>query len=221
LFRRGDAVYGSTGRFVSAGSAQGLRSIRILRRQIAATYGCVLLQRSTNSSKHTWYTPTVASSGSSGAASATLVPPPVNYDAVQMAGQDVYWIEGRPDAGDTLMRWAPGTGPAAALPGNPRIGTSIYGYGGGAYAVSPTDVFFCHADGASVVHATAGRVQTIVAAGEHFYGDLHVVSSSGPLLAVRESTRHPHTSQLVTISPADGPAVRVLNDTSGFYAAPR
>jgi hypothetical protein len=162
----------------------------------------------------------VANSGSSGTSSAALAPL-VSYDAIQTDGPDVYWIEGRPDAGDTLMRWSPETGSGTALPDSSQVGTSIYGYGGGAYAVSPTGVFFCHADGTSVSRATAGRTQTVVAAGEHVYGDLHPVPSRGLLLAVRESTRPPHTSQLVAIASTHDPAVRVLNETSGFFAAPR
>lgn len=157
---------------------------------------------------------------SPGTTSAALISP-INFDAVQMSGLDVYWIEGRPDAGDTLMRWSPGTETVVALSGSHQTGTSIYGYGGGSYAVSSTGVFFCHADGSSVAHATAGRVQTIVAASEHVYGDLHLVPSHGLLLAVRESTRYPPTSQLVAIAPTHDSAIRVLNETSGFYAAPR
>src|SRR5262249_2104630 len=149
--------------------------------------GCARSPRSTKGSRRTWRTPMMADS-MSGTRGAVLVPP-VSHDAVQMAGPDVYWIEGRPGAGDTLMRWSPGTGAAAAVPGNARVGTSIYGYGGGAYAMSPAGVFFCDANGASIAHATAGRTETIVAPGEYLYGDLRVVSPHGPLLAVRESTR--------------------------------
>lgn len=150
-----------------------------------------------------------------------MLVPPASCDAVAMAGSDVYWIEGRADCGDTLMRWSPGTGPVPALPSNVQVGTSIYGYGGGAYAVSPGGVFFCHSDGASVAHGTAGRTKAIVTSGEYVYGDLHLAPSHGLLLAVRESTQPPHASQLVAIAPAHDPAVRVLAETSGFYAAPR
>jgi dipeptidyl aminopeptidase/acylaminoacyl peptidase len=145
----------------------------------------------------------------------------IGYDAVQMVDTDVYWVEGRPNAGDVLMRWSSVAGAVAALPTGHRVTTSIYGYGGGAYTVSSAGIFFCGSEGSTVLRASGGQVATVVPGSDHAYGDLHWVPRQGLLLAVRESTEHPQVSELVAIASGRDPTVRVLATSQGFYAAPR
>ena len=149
-----------------------------------------------------------------------------SYDAVQIAGDAVYWIEGRPDEGsrDTLVRWRPDGGATEPLPAGYSVGTHIYGYGGGAYRAWSGGVFFSSAADGSVRASTPSGVTTIVhpSGGRAWYGDLEWVPGHRLLVAVREtSDADTEVSQLVAVRPGTAQTPHVLAEGADFYAAPR
>ena len=149
-----------------------------------------------------------------------------SYDAVQIAGDAVYWIEGRPDEGgrDVLVRWRPDGGATEPLPPGYSVGTHIYGYGGGAYRAWSGGVFFSSATDGSVCASTASGVTTIVppSGGRAWYGDLEWVPRHRLLVAVRETTNAgTEVSQVVAVRPGTARTPHVLAEGADFYAAPR
>src|SRR6266545_1588923 len=149
-----------------------------------------------------------------------------SYDAVQIAGDAVYWIEGRPDEGgrDVLVRWRPDGGAIEPLPPGYSVGTHIYGYGGGAYRAWSGGVFFSSATDGSVCASTASGVTTIVppSGGRAWYGDLEWVPRHRLLVAVRETTNAgTEVSQVVAVRPGMARTPHVLAEGADFYAAPR
>ena len=148
------------------------------------------------------------------------------YDAVSMAGGAVWWVEGRPDGTDALVRWRPGGGArVVAAP----VGSLVHGYGGGAYLAGERGVWFCHRDDQRVWYRPARGPARPVTPEAHppgsvRYADLRLVPGAGRLVAVRERELPGGqvVNELVSL-PADEPGgpVRVLAAGWDFYATPR
>jgi hypothetical protein len=66
-------------------------------------------------------------------------------DAVQFAGNQVYWIEGRA-SGDVLVRSRGSGGVADVLPPGVSVASYVHDYGGGAYLATDDAVWFVRAD---------------------------------------------------------------------------
>ena len=90
--------------------------------------------------------PTVAPYGSwkSPVTPATLVEAAVRLSDVQVAGDRVYWNEGRPaEAGrQVIVRLAPGQAPADAIPPGLSARSQVHEYGGRCYAVGDQTLVF-------------------------------------------------------------------------------
>ena len=77
---------------------------------------------------------------------ASLVEQAVSLGQVEVDGERVYWLEGRPSEGgrQVVVTWAPGTEPRDAIGTDWSARTTVHEYGGGAYAVAGDVVFFSH-----------------------------------------------------------------------------
>jgi hypothetical protein len=76
-----------------------------------------------------------------------------SVDAVQSAGGQVYWIEGRA-SGDVLVRSRGSAGVEDVLPSGVAVASYVHEYGGGAYRATDDAVWFVGADDQHIWKAT-------------------------------------------------------------------
>jgi dipeptidyl aminopeptidase/acylaminoacyl peptidase len=146
-----------------------------------------------------------------------------SVDAVQVAGEHVYWIEGRA-SGDVLVRSRGSGGGEEVLPTGVAVASYVHEYGGGAYLATDDALWFVRADDQQIWRATRAGLRAVTAApphGEDRYADLRL-SAPGLLVAVRE--RHDNetvTNELVML-PDDGSAAPwPVAQGWDFYSFPR
>ncbi len=76
----------------------------------------------------------------------SLVEQAVSLGQVEVDGERVYWLEGRPSEGgrQVVVSWAPGSEHRDVLTAPWTARTTVHEYGGGAYFVDGDTVFFSH-----------------------------------------------------------------------------
>jgi hypothetical protein len=76
----------------------------------------------------------------------SLVEHAVSLGQVEVDGDRVYWLEGRPSEGgrQVVVTWAPGEEARDVFGSEWSARTTVHEYGGGAYAVGAGAVFFSH-----------------------------------------------------------------------------
>ena len=161
----------------------------------------------------------------------------VGLDAVAVDGDDLYWLEARPDQGGRTSLWRRplvGGEPVELTPSPANVRTRVNEYGGGAYGVRDGVVVFSDlADGRLRRRDPDGSVTVLTAAGEAWYGDLDVHPDRGLVVCVREDRREAavaaHGQEVTTLVsvPLDGSAagdldaVTVLVEGADFYSTPQ
>lgn len=156
---------------------------------------------------------------------AGLVSKAVTLAEPSFDGDDVLWLEGRPEEGGrtVVVRLRPGGPPHDVTPSPFNARTRVHEYGGGSYAAARGTVFFSNfSDGRLYRQGPGGAPAAITAPGEMRYADFVIDPGRRRLLAVRED----HTSGDVVNTIA---AVRTDGDEHGdvlvsgadFYADPR
>ena len=154
--------------------------------------------------------------------------------AVRVDGDDLLWLESRPDQGGRVSLWRrPFAGGAAVelTPAPVNVRTRVNEYGGGAYGVSGGVVVHSDlADGRLWRRDPDGTVTALTAEGVCWYGDLDVhpagspglahgsaYAASGVVLAVREDHReavvaeHGEAVTTIVAVPLDGSAAHDLD----------
>jgi dipeptidyl aminopeptidase/acylaminoacyl peptidase len=146
------------------------------------------------------------------------------------SGDDLYWIEGRPDEGgrNAIVRRAADGGIADAIPAGFNARTLAHEYGGGSYWLHGTTVFFANFADQRLYRVDPGEPprpitpEPLAERAERF-ADGVVTSDGATIICVRE--RHlagrEAVNELVAL-PADGSAPpRVLVGGNAFYSFPR
>lgn len=150
-------------------------------------------------------------------------PAAVSFDAVQMVGEAVYWIEGRA-SGDVLVRPRGLAGAEDVLPPGVAVASSVHEYGGGAYLATEDGLWFVRADDQQVWTTGPAGLRPVTAAperGEDRYADLRR-TAAGLLVAVRERHRHGDVTNELVMVPADGSAAPwPVAQGWDFYSFPR
>jgi dipeptidyl aminopeptidase/acylaminoacyl peptidase len=152
------------------------------------------------------------------------------YDAVQMLGGTISWVEGRPDGRDVLIRWSPDQGAREAIPADINVASYVHEYGGGAYLAARSGVWFCDAADQRIYHHVAGATPVPVTAQpkpprSHRYADLRLTHDDSLLICVRE--RHGPAgvlNELVAMSSDggdDGGDTATIASGWDFYSSPR
>jgi dipeptidyl aminopeptidase/acylaminoacyl peptidase len=151
------------------------------------------------------------------------------YDALQVAGDEVYWLESRPlESGRTVVvRWIPGRGIAGLVPPSFDVGSRVNEYGGGSYLATGRSLFVCNSQDQRVYRIDRnGTVSPIspepTESRVDRYADLRQSVDERMLLCVRE--RHPPSgvaNDLVAL-PTDGSAPPwTLVEGHDFLSSPR
>jgi dienelactone hydrolase len=136
----------------------------------------------------------------------------------------VYCVSGADDGMHRLVVYAPG-GAAQVLVSAPfDVRSKVQGYGGGAYCVHDGVVYFVNYADQRIYRCTAALApEPVTAPGPYAHADLSYDPTRRRIICVREVLQeggHAQT-QIVSISPEEGGAVRVLAQGRDFYAAPR
>jgi len=154
---------------------------------------------------------------------------------VAVDGDDIYWLEGRPQEGGRnvlVRRRADGTVVDLTPPGH-NVRSRVHEYGGGAYVVSNRVVYYSNFADQRIyrtsIHETSreglSHSDPVTPEGKWFYADATVDERRHRLICVREDhTREGHepVNALVSI-PLDGDpnAGHVIASGYDFYSTPR
>jgi len=152
----------------------------------------------------------------------------VSLSGLQVGGEALYWIEGRPaEAGrQVIVRWAPGTDPVDVLPAPFSARTTVHEYGGAAFCVVGDTVLFSNFDDQRLWRVDPGGEPQPVTPAEPGarYADGDVSADGARLACVRE--RHLGdgrvVNDLVTVA-LDAPGTPPTVTAAGhdFYSSPR
>ncbi len=142
---------------------------------------------------------------------------------MQVAGEHVYWIEGRA-SGDVLLRSGESAGAEDVLPSGVAVASSVHEYGGGAYLATEDAMWFVRADDQQIWRITRAGLRAVTAApqhGQHRYADLRLCVP-GLLVAVRERHLNAAVTNELVMLPADGSAAPwPIAQGWDFYSFPR
>ncbi|WP_051468763.1 S9 family peptidase [Actinomadura oligospora] len=146
----------------------------------------------------------------------------VAYDAVQAVDDAIFWIEGRPDGRDVLVRWTPEDGPLDVPTGGHSVASRVHEYGGGAYWATRQGVWFSSADDQRIYWASNNTTPIPITppSGDHRYADMRPSVDGHGLWAVRERHDGNHVSNDLVLIDRDG-SVRSMAYGADFYSAPR
>ncbi len=151
----------------------------------------------------------------------------VTRDAVQMAGDAVFWIESQPtERRNVLVRWSPKSGCERVLPSGSEVGSRAHEYGGGAYLATPTQVWFSREDDQRVYRAdSSGSLHAVTPEPSipcgHRYADARLAPDGRWLVCVRESVTGRRTVNELVAIPVDGGHPKILHSGHDFYSFPR
>ncbi|MFH1475115.1 MAG: prolyl oligopeptidase family serine peptidase [Chloroflexota bacterium] len=155
----------------------------------------------------------------------------VRLAEVRWDGDDLLWLEGRPDDGGraTLARLRPGGAPEDVSPPGVNVRTRVHEYGGAAYLAAGEVLVVSDFATGRLLRVGPGRAGVpITPEGAWRFADLELDAARDRLLAVREDHSGPGeaVNTLVAI-PLDGAAatdpeaVEVLVGGSDFFSSPR
>jgi dipeptidyl aminopeptidase/acylaminoacyl peptidase len=177
-------------------------------------------------------------SWSSPVTSELIVASSIALGEIQLEGEDVYWLESRPQEGgrSVLVHRAPNGGTADITPSGPAAGqpvfnvrTRVHEYGGGAYLVCGGDLYFCNDADQRLYRQARGAAPIAITPEPAQLRGLRY--ADGVMDAARERmiwVREDHTlaapepeNTLVEIPLDASRPQRVLQAGRNFYAAPR
>ncbi len=140
-------------------------------------------------------------------------------------GQDIYWIEGRPNEGgrQVIVRMNPDGSIVDITPPGVNARTRVHEYGGSAYAVHDGVVFFSNFRDGRLYRQDRGREpRPITPEGQFRYADFEIDDARGRLIGVREDHSGPGEPENSLVSvPLEGGDIAPIAGGSDFYAAPR
>jgi dipeptidyl aminopeptidase/acylaminoacyl peptidase len=150
------------------------------------------------------------------------------FSAVRIDGDQLYWLEARPDQGGRMSLWHRpllGGESAELTPAPAYVRDRVHEYGGGDYAVDNGVVVYSEfSDGRLYRLDAGGSASPITPPGPLRYGDVRVRSSHSLVLAVREDHRGDGEAvNTIVALDLDGPNTdggRVLCQGADFYATP-
>jgi dipeptidyl aminopeptidase/acylaminoacyl peptidase len=147
---------------------------------------------------------------------------------VILDGDDIYWLERRPDEGgrSVVVRRSPDGRIADATPAGTNVRSRVHEYGGAAYAVSGGTIYYSEFTDQRLYRVKPpGTPEPLTPPGDWFYADCTIHVSRTRLVCVRED----HTAgerevvnTLVSLK-LDGPptAGQVIVSGHDFYSTPR
>jgi dipeptidyl aminopeptidase/acylaminoacyl peptidase len=152
----------------------------------------------------------------------------LRFSGVSVEGNDVYWVEGRPDEGgrNVIVKRTAEGGLVDMTPHATNVRTRVHEYGGGAYLASHGIIYYSEFADQRVYRLAPGDApEPLTPPGEWYYADFAIDVTRRRLVCVRED----HTvagreavAALVSLQ-LDGPMAsgNVLASGQDFYSTPR
>jgi len=149
----------------------------------------------------------------------------IRLDQIHLDGDDLYWIEGRPeeDGRQVIVRRAADGTISDVTPPGFNVRTRVHEYGGGAYTVADGIVYFANFDDQRLYRQVPGDVPKALTPEGLRYADCVVSDRLRALICVRED----HTREgvventIVAIDMAKGGAGTTLFSGTDFVSSPR
>jgi dipeptidyl aminopeptidase/acylaminoacyl peptidase len=173
--------------------------------------------------------PTTAPYGSwkSPITSDLIVSETISLGVVELDGDEIYWIEGRPieQGRIVVVRRTPDGQAADVTPPGFNVRTRVHEYGGGAFLVAGGTVYFSNFDDNRLYRQDAGGApQAITTDSALRYADLALDRQRNRLICVREDHRvagREAINTLVSVDPDGRREDQVLISGADFYSNPR
>ena len=154
---------------------------------------------------------------------------------VALDGDDVYWLEGRPHEGgrNALVKRTANGAIADVTPRDHNVRTRVHEYGGGAFLVSNSIVYYSNFADQRIYRIAASAPRSapsdppepITPQGQWFYADATIDARRRRLICVREDhtkTGHEPITALVAIALDGQPSAgEVIASGYDFYSTPR
>ena len=160
--------------------------------------------------------------------SEAIVTATVGLGQCAIDGEDVYWVELRPEEGGRhcVVRRGPDGPVSDAIPAGFNARTRVHEYGGGDYTARDGVVYFTNFTDQRVYRAAQGTEPVpVTPAGELRYADFQHDDRRGLLYCVREDhsdkTREAVNCIVSVRADGDEEGGRVLASGNDFYASPR
>ncbi len=141
-------------------------------------------------------------------------------------GQEIYWLEGRPSEGgrSVIVRYSEDGVHEDITPKPFNVRTRVHEYGGGAFLVSGSTIYFTNfADQRVYVQKIGETPQPLTPESPLRYADFRLDKSRNRLICVAEDHSNPNTepeNKIVTIDLSTG-NVKTLINGADFYTSPR
>ena len=144
---------------------------------------------------------------------------------IALAGEDVYWNEGRPSESGrgVIVKLRPGGPPEDVLPAPFSARTRVHEYGGGAFAVDGGALYFSNdLDQRIYLASPSAEPRPLTPEGPWRYADAVVDRVRRRLICVREDHSEPSRECVNTLAAVDreNGALRLLVEGDHFYSNP-
>ncbi len=151
----------------------------------------------------------------------------IGLSQIQLDGDDIYWVEGRPaDAGRyVIVRRGPDGSSTDITPPEYNARTRVHEYGGAAYLVRDGVVWFTNFKDQRLYRQDPGRPPVAITPAQDVrHADLVFDQRHQRLIAIREdhTTDQPSAvNSIVSLDPTGKTPARTLVQANDFYSSPR
>ena len=152
----------------------------------------------------------------------------LQLSSVILGGDDIYWLERRPEEGgrSVAVKWSPGGRIADLTPAGTNVRTRVHEYGGAAYAVSRHSIYYSEfADQRVYRLAPGGAPKPLTPPGDWYYADFTIDPAGTRIVCVREdhTERDREAANTLVSLALDGPPTigTVIASGYDFYSTPR
>ncbi|MCB1022113.1 MAG: S9 family peptidase [Acidobacteria bacterium] len=154
-----------------------------------------------------------------------IVAESIRLTDVALDGDDIYWLEGRPaeKGRSVLVRRSPDGATQDVTPAPFNVRTRVHEYGGGAFLVSGSTVYFSNdPDGRLYRQSVGNEPQALTPEGPFRYADIVLDAQRKRLLCIREdhSAEGEPRNEIVAVA-LDKGTVTPLVSGADFYSNPR
>jgi dipeptidyl aminopeptidase/acylaminoacyl peptidase len=151
----------------------------------------------------------------------------ISLGEITLEGEDIYWLEGRPSEGgrSVLVRRTPDGTIADVTPSGFNVRTTVHEYGGGAYIVDQSTIYFSNFKDQQLNKQESGKEpQQITSADKMRYADGVIDRRRNLIFSVREdhtTSDRDAINSLVKIELSGDGAGEVIVSGNDFYSSPR